>query len=98
MQNSLARVLKGIGMNQGSLIGRNHPRWWQYSIDPPTPVPVNVKYSCDETLGSPSTGNCEAALYEFVQSGDVTLDPALGPVIKLAGKSPDTRFNYPGRR
>ena len=92
MQNTLARILKGLETNQGSLSIRDHPRWWQYPIEPPTPIPVNVKYTCDETLGSPSTGNCEAALYEFVQSGDVTLDPASGPIIKIVGKSPEVHL------
>ncbi|KAL9131218.1 MAG: hypothetical protein Q9175_006826, partial [Cornicularia normoerica] len=85
MQNSLARILKGLQTNQNSLIGRDHPRWWQYPIEPPTPIPVNVKYACDGTLGSPSTANCEAALYEFIQSGDLVLDPASGPIIKVSG-------------
>lgn len=94
MQNSLARILKGLKTNQNSLIGRDHPRWWQYPIEPPTPIPVNVKYTCDGTLGSPSTANCEAALYEFIQSGDLVLDPASGPIIKVSGRSSDTRFNF----
>ena len=93
MQNDVARVLMGLERNQDSLIGRDHPRWWQYPIEPPTPIPVNVKYACDAKLGSPSTGNCEAALYEFLQSGDVTLDPVSGPIIRVAGESPNTRFN-----
>ena len=96
MQNTLARILKGLETNQNSLLARDHPRWWQYPIEPPTPIPVNVKYTCDETLGSPSTANCEAALYEFVQSGDVTLDPASGPIIKIAGKSPETHLCLQG--
>ena len=89
MQNNLARLLKGLSKNQRSLIFQDHPRWWQYSIEPPTPIPVNVDYACDKTLGSPSTANCEAALYEFVQSGDVVLDPVSGPIIKVSGKTPD---------
>lgn len=93
MQNSLARIITGLQTIQNSLLVRDHPRWWQYPIEPPTPIPVNVEYTCDETLGSPSTANCEAALYEFVQSGDVTLDPASGPIIKIAGKSPATHSN-----
>ena len=90
MQDSIARVIEGLDYNQQSLRDRDHPRWWQYPIEPPTPIPVNVVYACDETLGSPSTANCEAALYEFIQSGDVTLDPTLGPIIKTAGISPVT--------
>ena len=89
MQNNLARLLKGLAKNQHSLIYQDHPRWWQYSIEPPTPIPINVNYACDKTLGSPSTANCEAALYEFVQSGDVVLDPVSGPIIKVSGKPPD---------
>lgn len=91
MQNRLARILTGLETNQKFLRSRDHPRWFQYPIEPPTPVPINVKYACDEKLGSPSTANCEAALYEFVQSGDVTLDPASGPIIKVTGRSPDNR-------
>lgn len=92
MQNSLARILKGLEANQNFLRGRDHQsRWWQYPIGPPTPIPINVNYVCDEKLGSPSSGNCETVLYEFVQSGDVILDPALGPIIKVVGASPDSR-------
>ena len=93
MQNSLARILKGLEANRNSLRGRDHhSRWWQYPIEDPTPVPINVKYVCDENLGSPSSANCETALYEFVQSGDVIVDPASGPIIKVVGMSPDTRL------
>ena len=92
MQNRLARILKGLSEDQHSLIEHDHSRWWQYSIEPPTPIPVNVNYACDKTLGSPSIANCEAALYEFVQSGDVILDPTSGPIIKVTGKPPETCF------
>ena len=86
MQDSLARMLNGLQSSQNSLILRHHPRWWEFPTEPPTPIPVNVKYACDEALGSPSAANCEAALYEFVQSGDVMLDPELGPIIKVTGE------------
>ena len=89
MQNSLTRILIGLQANLISLVGQDHPRWWQFPIGPPTPIPINVKYSCDERLGSPSTANCEAALYEFVQSGDVVLDPVSGPIIKIVGRPSD---------
>ena len=87
MQDNLARMLNGLEFNRNSLMYRDHPRWWEYPIGPPTPVPINVKYACDEALGRPSVANCEAALYEFVQSGDVMLDPELGPIIKVIGIS-----------
>ena len=87
MQNSLARMITGLSANPESFTSPDHPRWWEYPIEPPTPIPVNVKYACDGTLGSPDTANCETALYEFVQSGNVALDPASGPIIKVAGKS-----------
>ena len=93
MQNNLARILNGLDRNLDSLTGRDHPRWWQYPVGPPTPIPINVKYACEETLGSPSTANCEAALYEFLQSGDVILDPASGPIIKISGESSDIGFS-----
>ena len=86
MQNNLARMLEGLEANHDSFIGLDHPRWWQYPLEPPTPIPLNVKYACDKTLGSPSIPNCEAALYEFVQSGDVILDPMSGPIIKVTGE------------
>ena len=92
MQNRLARILKGLSEDLRSLREHDHSRWWQYSIESPTPIPVNVNYTCDKTLGSPSIANCEAALYEFVQSGDVILDPMSGPIIKVTGKPPDTCF------
>ncbi|CAD6588376.1 MAG: hypothetical protein ASARMPRED_003540 [Alectoria sarmentosa] len=59
-------------------------RWAREQSGPPTPIPVNVKYACEATLGSPSTANCEAALFEFLQSGEVILDPASGPIIKIS--------------
>lgn len=93
MQNSVARILEGLEYNRDSLLLQDHPRWWEFPVEPPTPIPLNVKYACDEALGSPSTANCEAVLYEFVQSGDVTLDPASGPIIKVSGKLPDLRFD-----
>ena len=87
MQNNLARVIEGLRINQVALIGQEHPRWWEYPVESSTPTPVNVRYTCNATLGSPSIGNCEAALYEFMHSGDVILDPASGPIIKTSGKS-----------
>ncbi|CAD6592368.1 MAG: hypothetical protein ASARMPREDX12_006046 [Alectoria sarmentosa] len=85
VQNRLARVLEGLQGGRHVLRRPNHPRWWVYPIEPLTPVPNNVIYGCDASLGSPSLANCEAALYQFVQSGDVSLDPASGPVIKISG-------------
>ena len=90
MQNMVARMLEGLEANQDALLHPDHPRWWEFPAVPPTPIPVNVKYACDATLGSPSMANCEAALYEFIQSGDVILDPALGPIIKVSGGSLDS--------
>ena len=88
VQNRLARVLEGLQGGRHVLRRPNHPRWWVYPIEPLTPVPNNVIYGCDASLGSPSLANCEAALYQFVQSGDVSLDPASGPVIKISGTCP----------
>lgn len=85
MQNNVARMLEGLEANQNALLSSDHPRWWEFPAEPPTPIPVNVKYACDATFGSPSMANCEAALYEFIQSGDVILEPALGPIIKVSG-------------
>ena len=96
MQDNVARMLKGLSRNGNYLRSETHPRWWQYPIEPPTPIPINVKYDCDETLGSPSIANCEAALYDLVQSGDVTLDPMSGPIIKVTGEPPDSSFSLPG--
>ena len=90
MQNNVARMLEGLEANQDALLHPDHPRWWEFPAVPPTPIPVNVKYACDATLGSPNMANCEAALYEFIQSGDVILDPALGPIIKVSGGSSDS--------
>ena len=86
MQNTVARMLNGLESSRYSL-REDHRRWWQYTVEPPTPIPVNVKYVCDATLGSPGTADCEAALYEFVQLGELTLDPMSGPIIKVTGKS-----------
>ena len=97
MQNNLARMLQGLRANQRSFGTRHHPRWWQYPVEPPTPIPVNVKYACDERLGSPSNGNCEAALYEFVRSGDVILDPMSGPIIKVIGNATEPHSSLQGR-
>lgn len=95
MQNNLASMINGLQSSLKSLLELEHSRWWQYPIEPATPIPVNVKYVCDEALGSPSTANCEAALYEFIQSGDVLLDPMSGPIIKVTGESPDLPYNVP---
>lgn len=53
-------------------------------MNSPTPVPTNVKYQCEATLGSPSTANCEAVLYEFLRDGEIVLDPTR-PIIKRSG-------------
>ena len=63
----------------------DHPRWWEFHLGPLTPEPTNIDYTCDSKLGSPSIGNCEALLFEFVRDGEVVLDPAAGPVIKTSG-------------
>ena len=89
MQDKLARMLDGLSRNLNSLISGDHPRWWEYPVELPTPIPINVKYGCDKTLGSPSIGNCEAALLGFVQRGNVVLDPMSGPIIKVTGKPLD---------
>lgn len=85
MQDKLARMLKGLSYNLNSMKSGDHARWWEYPVEPPTPIPINVRYACDKTLGSPSIGNCEAALLEFVQRGNVVLDPMSGPIIKVIG-------------
>lgn len=61
-----------------------HPRWWQTTLGPPTPHPSNVKLTCAASLGSPSNANCEAALFQYMRSGPVTLGPK-HPVIRTAG-------------
>ena len=69
---------------RNGLLNFNHPRWWQYTLGPPTPHPQNVKLTCADKLGSPSSANCEAALFQFLRSGDVTLGPN-HPFIRTAG-------------
>ena len=61
-----------------------HPRWWQATLGPSTPHPSNVKLTCAASLGSPSNANCEAALFQFMRSGHVTLGPK-HPLIRTAG-------------
>lgn len=61
-----------------------HPRWWQTTLGPRTPHPSNVKLTCAASLGSPSNPNCEAALFQFMRSGRVTIGPK-HPVIRTAG-------------
>ena len=90
MQNNIVRILEGLEANQDALSSPDHPRWWELPAVPPTPIPVNVKYACDATLGAPSIANCEAALYEFIQPGDVILDPVSGPIIRVSGGSSDS--------
>ena len=76
---------------RGSFSNLNGPtdqlRWWEYPLEPPVPSPINVDYRCKEALGSPSVASCEAALYEFIQPGLITLDPSIGPIINIAGAS-----------
>lgn len=80
-------MLVGLRRAYQALRQEDHPRWWQYPLEPLSPSPINVKYECNASLGKPSIGNCEAALFELVQSGNVVLDPAVGPIIYTAGKS-----------
>ena len=85
VQNNVARMKSALNFDYVRRIQEfNHPRWWEFSIAPPTPIPRNVRYQCEASLGSPSTANCEAVLYEFLRSGDITLDPAK-PIIKQSG-------------
>lgn len=97
MQDKLARMLKGLSYSLNSLKSGDHPRWWEYPVEPPTPIPINVKYACDKTLGSPSIANCEAALLGFVQRGSVVLDPMSGPIIKVIGIPLDSGSSLQGR-
>lgn len=64
------------------LYGDDHPRWWEFTMEPLNP---KFEYKCNASLGSPSTSNCEAVLYEFFESGPVVLDPTAGPLIKTSG-------------
>ena len=83
-QNIIARVTNQL-RNWKSNYGVNNIRWWEQALGPDTPVPSNVRYECDATLGNPSTANCEAVLYQFIQSGSMVLDPQAGPIIKTSG-------------
>jgi len=84
-QNAAANILKGLQDTHMGTLQDLHPRWWEFALQPPTPSPANVKYECNDMLGRPSVGNCEAALYQFVRSGSVSFDPANGPTIMSSG-------------
>jgi len=84
-RNPAAIILKGLQDTQKAALDDAHPRWWEFKLQPPTPSPANVKYDCNATLGSPSSKNYEAALYQFIRSGFVTFDPANGPTIVFSG-------------
>ena len=84
-QNGVANVLKGLGVSHYTTNHDMDARWWEYPLQPSQPTPVNVKYTCDASLGTPSNGNCELALYQFINIGKVVVDPAQGPIIKTSG-------------
>lgn len=87
LQNSIARVMNQLRNWKSAMQTHeaHHIRWWEQALGPDTPVPSNVRYDCDPKLGKPSTANCEAVLYQFIQSGSVVLDPQGGPIIKTSG-------------
>ncbi len=87
MQNKIARVTTQLRNWKSAMQSyeADYIRWWEQALGPDTPVPSNVRYECDVTLGNPSTANCEAVLYQFIQSGSVILDPQAGPIIKTSG-------------
>ena len=74
---SVVEGLKGAYQRYG--------RWWNFPLQPSIPEPQNVKYECDASLGDPSPANCEGALFQLINSGNVTVDPAAGPIIKTSG-------------
>lgn len=80
-RNPAANILKGLQDTQKAALDR----WWEFAFQPPTPSPANLKYECNVTLRSPSSGNCEAALYQLILSGFITFDPANGPTIVFSG-------------
>lgn len=87
-QNAAANIIKGLEETLAATLEDPHPRWWEFALQPPTPSPANVKYQCSAALGSPSVGNCEAALYQFVRAETfVSFDPANGPTIVSSGMS-----------
>lgn len=87
LRNEIARVTNQL--RNWKIRARRHEgdymRWWEQALGPATPVPSNVRYTCDAMLGKLSTANCEAVLYLLIQSGSVIVDPQAGPIIKTSG-------------
>ena len=73
-------------MTRDMSITEPYLRWWEFPLQSLAPNPPNVRYTCDKVLGSPSRGNCEAALYNMIQSGNVKLDPTSSPRTIASGR------------
>ena len=88
MWDAIARMLTGLRGSFSNLgLPADRLRWWEYPLEPVVKSPTDATYTCNKALGSPSVAGCEAALYEFIQPGLVTLDPSVGPLINIAGTS-----------
>ena len=79
-----------------SLVDPN-ARWWEFPVPSATPRPENVQYECETTLGVPNLANCEGALFQYIQSGNIDIEPGQ-PVIKTAGKLDPYILYHPLKR
>lgn len=88
-QNNIQRIRDGLSTrfvaDMWAYPPGSAPRWWEYTLGPPTPDPANVKYQCEARLGNPQVAHCESALIQMPPHGPVTLDAAKGPVIIRTG-------------
>ena len=90
-QRSIAWQVVQLESTQQAMKNDPAKKWWEQTDDddPVSSIPTNVKYECQATLGSPKVADCKNAALLFFESGDVTLDPPSGPIIKTAGKLPE---------
>ena len=61
-------------------------RWWEFPLRPLAPNPSNVNYACDQSLGNPDKGGCEAGLFSIIGSDNMVVDPGLGLVAVKSGE------------
>ena len=68
-------------VSQASRMIDQSVRWWDFPVQPSIPTPRNVEYQCDPALGKPSFASCEGALFQFLQPGNLDVNPGQSLII-----------------
>lgn len=87
-EKALSKAFSALPESYPYLLLHDDRRWWEYfSPSPINNEPVRTTITCAEGFGAPNAANCESVILELMPSGSssVTLDPALGPLIKVSG-------------